>query len=77
MLLSSIGVMGIHTNGREPFYISDMPKPVEDDAISKWEAEQASWAMSVQTGFGGSGGVPAADLWAGVKGNLLRLLQLT
>jgi nucleoside-diphosphate-sugar epimerase len=76
VFLSSIGVLGIHTNGRGPFFVSDAPAPVEDYAISKWEAEQALWAVSARTGLE----VVVVRLplvyGPGAKGNLLRLASL-
>ena len=76
VLVSSIGVLGIHTNGRGPVEISDAPNLVEDYAISKWEAEQALWAVSVQTGLEVVIVRPPLVYGPGVKGNLLRLLSL-
>jgi nucleoside-diphosphate-sugar epimerase len=75
VFLSSIGVLGIHTNGREPFFVSDSPKPVEDYAISKWEAEQALWTVSAQTGLEVVVVRPPLVYGPGVKGNLLHLLR--
>lgn len=40
VLMSSIGVNGNRTQGR-PFTASDVPRPVEEYARSKWKAEQA------------------------------------
>ncbi len=74
VFLSSIGVLGIHTNGLEPFFVSDAPKPVEDYAISKWEAEQALWAVSAQMGLEVVVVRPPLVYGPQVKGNLLRLL---
>jgi len=76
VFLSSIGVLGIHTNGRGPFFVSDVPKPVEDYAISKWEAEQALWAVSAQTGLEVVAVRSPLVYGPQVKGNLLRLLGL-
>lgn len=75
VFLSSIGVLGIHTNSRGPFSVSDAPKPVEDYAISKWEAEQALWAVSAQTGLEVVVVRPPLVYGPGLKGNLLRLLR--
>lgn len=75
VFLSSIGVLGVHTNGRGPFFVSDAPSPIEDYALSKWEAEQALWAVSAQTGLE----VVVVRLplvyGPGVKGNMLRFLR--
>jgi len=75
VFLSSIGVLGIHTNDRGPFFVSDSPKPVEDYAISKWEAEQALWVVSAQTGLEVVVVRSPLVYGLGVKGNLLRLLR--
>ena len=40
IFLSSIGVLGHTTSGREPFSARDRPAPAGDYAVSKWEAEQ-------------------------------------
>jgi nucleoside-diphosphate-sugar epimerase len=77
VFLSSIGLLGIHTNGRGPFFVSDAPKPVEDYAISKWEAEQALWAVSARTGLEVVVVRPPLVYGPGAKGNLLRLASLT
>jgi nucleoside-diphosphate-sugar epimerase len=76
VFLSSIGVLGIHTNGRAPFFVSDTPAPVEDYAISKWEAEQALWAVSARTGLEVVVVRPPLVYGPGAKGNLLRLASL-
>jgi nucleoside-diphosphate-sugar epimerase len=41
VLISSIGVLGTHTDGRGPFDEGDVPAPTEDYAVSKLEAEIA------------------------------------
>ena len=74
--LSSIGVNGIHTNSREPFVVSDAPKPAEDYAISKWEAEQALWAVAANTSLELVVVRPPLVYGPGVKGNLARLMRL-
>ena len=71
--LSSIGVLGIYTNGRGPFFVSDAPKPVEDYAVSKWEAEQALWAVAANTGLEVVVVRPPLVYGPGAKGNLARL----
>jgi nucleoside-diphosphate-sugar epimerase len=76
VFLSSIMVLGIHTNGRGPFFVSDEPAPVEDYAISKWEGEQALWAVSARTGLEVVVVRPPLVYGPGVKGNLLRLTSL-
>ena len=74
--LSSVGVLGIHTNCRGPFSFSDRPCPVEDYAISKLEAEQALWEISAKTGLEVVVVRPPLVYGVGVKGNLARLLKL-
>lgn len=76
VFVSSIGVDGIHTNLRGPFSLSDRPSPVEDFAISKWEAEQALWDVSARTGLEVVVVRPPLVYGPGVKGNLARLLKL-
>ena len=76
IFVSSIGVLGIHTNSRGPFSLSDIPSPVEHYAISKWEAEQALWNISVKTGLEVVVVRPPLVYGPGVKGNLARLLKL-
>ena len=76
VFLSSIGVLGIHTNGRGPFSFSDAPNPVEDYAISKWEAEQALWEVAASTGLEVVVVRPPLVYGPGAKGNLARLLKL-
>jgi len=51
VFLSSIGVLGNNTNNRKPFTQSDKPNPVESYAISKYEAEQALFEISTNTGL--------------------------
>jgi nucleoside-diphosphate-sugar epimerase len=51
IFLSSVGVLGIDTNGREPFSIADLPNPVEEYALSKYEAENVLMEISAKTGL--------------------------
>ena len=74
--LSSIGVNGVHTNGRGPFSVSDAAKPVEDYAVSKWEAERALWKVAANTGLELVVVRPSLVYGPGAKGNLVRLLKL-
>ena len=76
VFLSSIGVLGIHTNGRGPFFVSDAPNPVVDYAVSKWEAEQALWEVAANTGLEVVVVRPPLVYGPGAKGNLARLLKL-
>lgn len=76
IFLSSIVVLGINTNNREPFFVSDIPTPVEPYGLSKWKAEQALWEISAKTGLGVVVVRPPLVYGQGVKGNFLRLLRL-
>lgn len=51
VFLSSIGVMGEQTPGDRPFSAFDLPAPVQDYALSKWEAEQGLGTLSQQLGL--------------------------
>jgi len=51
IFLSSIGVHGLETNNRNPFLYSDQPNPIENYAISKYEAEQLLLQISSNTGL--------------------------
>jgi nucleoside-diphosphate-sugar epimerase len=72
---------GVHTDGVErddeqwfgPF---DTHAPEDPYGISKWEAEQALWQISKQTGLEVVVVRPPLVYGAGVKGNFLRLLHL-
>lgn len=76
VLLSSIGVLGTHTNGRGPFTAADQSDPQEPYAVSKWEAEQAAAAVAAATGMELVVVRPPLVVGPGAKGNLRRLLQL-
>ena len=51
IFLSSIGVLGLNTNNRKPFSCSDEPNPIENYAVSKYEAEKALFNISKKTGL--------------------------
>lgn len=76
VFMSSIKVNGERTQAR-PFTENDLPKPEDAYGITKWEAEQALWDISRQTGL--EAVVVRAPLvyGPGVKANFLRLMQLT
>jgi nucleoside-diphosphate-sugar epimerase len=73
--LSSIKVNGEQTALGAPFWFSDAPAPEDPYGVSKWEAEQALWAVSAQTGLEVVVVRPPLVYGPGVKGNLLRLLR--
>jgi nucleoside-diphosphate-sugar epimerase len=75
VFLSSIKVNGEQTAFGAPFLFSDAPAPEDPYDVSKWEAEQALWAVSAQTGLEVVVVRPPLVYGPGVKGNLLRLLR--
>jgi nucleoside-diphosphate-sugar epimerase len=74
--LSSIKVNGERTALGAPFLFSDASAPEDTYSVSKWEAEQALWAVAASTGL--EVVVVRAPLvyGLGAKGNLARLLKL-
>ena len=76
IFLSSIGVLGIDTNNRNPFSNIDEPNPIENYSISKFEAEQALLKISNNTGL--ETVIIRLPLVYGpsVPGNFLRLIKL-
>lgn len=76
IFLSSIGVLGVSTNGRPPFSVRDTPDPPENYGISKWEAEQALWEIAHLTGLEVVVVRPPLVYGPGVRANFLRLMQL-
>ena len=74
--LSSIKVNGEQTALGAPFSFLDTPAPEDAYGISKWEAEQALWDVSAQTGLEVVVVRPPLVYGPGVKGNLARLLKL-
>jgi nucleoside-diphosphate-sugar epimerase len=75
VFLSSIKVNGERTALGAPFLFSDAPAPEDPYGVSKWEAEQALWAVSAQTGLEVVVVRPPLVYGPGVKGNLPRLLR--
>jgi nucleoside-diphosphate-sugar epimerase len=82
VFLSSIKVNGESTDGLpHPFGARndegelDAPAPEDPYGVSKWEAEQALWAVSEQTALDVVIVRPPLVYGPGVKGNLLRLLR--
>lgn len=49
--VSSIGVNGFSTSAGMRFSEADTPAPHNDYSLSKWEAEQALWRISRETGL--------------------------
>ncbi len=76
VFLSSVGVLGVHTNGRSPFSASDPPAPSEPYGISKFEAEQVLWKIARDTGLEVVVVRPPLVYGPGVRANFLRLMQL-
>jgi nucleoside-diphosphate-sugar epimerase len=74
--LSSIKVNGEQTALGAPFLFSDPPAPEDPYGVSKWEAEQALWAVSARTGLEMVVVRPPLVYGPGAKGNLLRLASL-
>jgi nucleoside-diphosphate-sugar epimerase len=74
VFLSSIKANGERT-ADHPFTENDIPRPEDAYGISKWEAEQALWQISRETGL--EIVVLRAPLvyGPGVKGNFLRLMN--
>lgn len=77
VFLSSIKVSGELTDGLpRPFgALNDEANPEDAYGVSKWEAEQALWAMSGQNGLEVVVVRPPLVYGPGVKGNLLHLLR--
>ncbi len=74
--LSSIKVNREQTTRGMQLLSSDSPAPEDPYGVSKWEAEQALWAVSKRTGLEVVVIRPPLVYGPGVKGNLLRLLRL-
>lgn len=76
VFVSSIKVNGEQTMGGRLFSSSDAADPQDAYAISKWQAEQALWQISRETGLEVVVLRPPLVYGPGVRGNFLRLLQL-
>ena len=76
IFLSTIGVLGENTNARKPFTIFDKPNPIQDYAISKYEAEQTLLELSFKTGLEVTIIRPPLVYGSQSKGNLSRLIKL-
>ena len=75
VFLSSIKVNGEKTPLGTPFLFSDVSAPEDPYGVSKWEAEQALWAVSAQMRLEVVVVRSPLVYGPGVKGNLLRLLR--
>lgn len=73
IFLSSIGVNG-NTSGDKPFTESDPPRPHNDYARSKWEAETLLWEIAEETGMEIVIIRPPLVYGPGVKANFLALM---
>ena len=76
VFLSSVKVNGESTPINRPFTEADPPAPLDFYGQSKWEAEQALWKLSAETGMEVVVLRPTLIYGQGVKGNLRRLIRL-
>lgn len=76
VFVSSIGVLGTATKGEEAFSESSPPRPEEDYARTKLEAEHALWEVSRRTGLEIVVVRPPLVYGRGAKGNFARLVRL-
>lgn len=74
IFVSSIGVNGTFTEGRA-FSETDIPRPVEPYAISKWEAEESLRSLLVRHSTKLIVVRPSLIYGPSAKGNLLRLMR--
>lgn len=76
VFVSSVKVHGEATHPGAPFRVSDAPAPVDAYGQSKWEAEQALWAVCRATGLQGVVVRPPLVYGPGVRANMARLMKL-
>jgi nucleoside-diphosphate-sugar epimerase len=76
VFISSIGVHGITTDGRQPFSIHDAPAPAKPYGQSKLEAEGVLRDIASQTGLETVIVRPPLVYGPGVRANFLRLIRL-
>jgi nucleoside-diphosphate-sugar epimerase len=76
VLVSSVKVLGESTRPGAPFRASDIPAPQDAYGQSKWEAEQAFWAVCQSTGLQGVVVRPPLVYGPGVRANFARLMKL-
>ena len=75
VFVSSIKVLGERTRRGVSFITTDPAEPQDSYGRSKWEAEQALWAISDRTGLEVVIVRPPLVYGPAVKGNMLRLLR--
>jgi nucleoside-diphosphate-sugar epimerase len=76
VFLSSVGVMGEQKPEASPFSAFDIPAPIQDYALSKWEAEQGLLALSQQLGLEAVVVRPPLVYGPGAPANFQRLLRV-
>lgn len=76
VFVSSIKVNGETTVAGRPFAAADQPAPLDPYGISKWEAEQALFALGRQTGMEIVAIRPPLVYGPGVKANFASLMGL-
>ena len=73
--VNSVKVNGETTRDR-PFFVDDPPNPQDSYAVSKWEAEQALWAIGAETGIEVVVARPPLVYGPCVRANFLRMMDL-
>lgn len=76
VFVSSVKVHGESTQPGAPFHATDTPTPQDAYGQSKWEAEQALWAVCRATGLQGVVVRPPLVYGPGVRANMARLMKL-
>ncbi len=76
VFVSSVKVHGESTQPGAPFRATDTPTPLDAYGQSKWEAEQALWAVCRATGMQGVVVRPPLVYGPGVRANMARLMKL-
>jgi nucleoside-diphosphate-sugar epimerase len=76
VFVSSIKVNGEQTSATKSFTELDEPGPQDFYSISKWQAEQALWRISQETGMEIVIVRPPLVYGAGVKGNFAQMLRV-
>ena len=75
VFVSSLKVHGDQTLPGAPFHAKSVPAPQDAYGQSKWEAEQALWAVAATTGLEIVVVRPPLVYGPGAKANFLRLMQ--